>query len=110
MLKGDVDLFNKTDEEIEDSVRALKRAYDDYEALLYLQYEFMDDHRMIAPKVYRTTYSDGSVMTCDYNNFTYTLEKPGEEARTVEMYKMKAPRSCVDKAADGNSNFTLMNN
>ena len=101
---------NKTDEEIEDSVRALKRAYDDYEALLYLQYEFMDDHRMIAPKVYRTTYSDGSVMTCDYNNFTYTLEKPGEEARTVEMYKMKAPRSCVDKAADGNSNFTLMNN
>lgn len=107
---GDVDLFNKTDEEIEDSVRALKRAYDDYEALLYLQYEFMDDHRMIAPKVYRTTYSDGSVMTCDYNNFTYTLEKPGEEARTVEMYKMKAPRSCVDKAADGNSNFTLMNN
>ena len=62
---GDVDLFNKTDEEIEDSVRALKRAYDDYEALLYLQYEFMDDHRMIAPKVYRTTYSDGSVMTCD---------------------------------------------
>ncbi len=70
----------------------------------------MDDHRMIAPKVYRTTYSDGSVMTCDYNNFTYTLEKPGEAPRTVEMYKMKAPRSCVDKAADGNSNFTLMNN
>lgn len=107
---GDVDLFNETDEEIAVSVKALKRAYDDYEELLYLQYEFMEDHREIAPKVFRVTYSDGSVMTCDYNKFVYTLEKPGAAPRTVSMNKMPAPRFAKDTSADGTSQFTLLNN
>ena len=54
---------------------AIKVAYDEYEKYKHLQYEFMENHEKLAEGVYRTTYSDGTVFTVDYNRETYTVTK-----------------------------------
>jgi len=75
---GDLDLFANNDAEIERSVVAIKEAYDEYEELKHLQYEFMDDHRKLQDGVYQTTYSDGTVVIVDYNSETYSIVSPVE--------------------------------
>lgn len=72
---GDLDLHCSDDAEIERSVNAIKTAYDEYEQLKHLQYEFMEAHEKVSDGVYRTTYSDGTVITVDYNKEAYTVEK-----------------------------------
>ncbi|MDP4133189.1 MAG: DUF5696 domain-containing protein [Bacillota bacterium] len=72
---GDIDLTCASDEEIKTSVAAMKIAYDDYERLNYLQYEFMDNHEKLSDNVYRITYSDGTKITVDYNCGEYKIEK-----------------------------------
>lgn len=72
---GDDDLLSRDDADLDRDVAALKDAYDEYEALKYLQYEFMENHEKIAENVYRTTYSDGSVITVDYNQEVYHISK-----------------------------------
>ncbi len=61
------------------NLKPIKEAYDEYQNAKYLQYEFMDDHREIAPKVFLTTYSDGSRVVTNYNNadFNYQGRKVG---------------------------------
>lgn len=72
---GDLDLHCATDEDIEKSVDAIKVAYDEYEELKHLQYEFMDNHEKLGDGIYRTTFSDGTKITVDYNNDSYKIEK-----------------------------------
>ena len=73
LAKGD--LHCNTDEEIETATLAVKKAYDEYKELSYLQYEFMEEHKEVAENVFEVTYSDGSVVTVDYNKKTYNLKK-----------------------------------
>ena len=73
---GDLDLYNDSDEAIAKSVAALKAAYDEYKDLMYLQYEFMDNHERLSDTVYRTTYGDGTVVTVDYDKCSYRVVKP----------------------------------
>ena len=72
---GDLDLFCANDADIERSVDALKTAYDEYEKFKHLQYEFMENHEKLSEGVYRTTYSDGTIITVDYNACSYSVEK-----------------------------------
>lgn len=72
---GDLDLHCATDEDIEKSVDAIKIAYDEYEELKHLQYEFMDNHEKLGDGIYRTTFSDGTKITVDYSNDSYKIEK-----------------------------------
>ncbi len=46
----------------------IKQAYDEYQPMKYLQYEFMDDHDEIAKDVFLTRYSDGSEVVANYSN------------------------------------------
>lgn len=73
LAKGD--LHCNTDEEIKSATMAVKKAYDNFKDLAYLQYEFMEEHKEIADNVFAVTYSDGSVVTVDYNTKTYKLTK-----------------------------------
>ena len=73
---GDMDLFSDSDENIEKSVTALKAAYDEFAPLQYLQYEFMDNHEKLSDTRYRTTYSDGTTVTVDYDALSYVVQKP----------------------------------
>lgn len=72
---GKGDFHCNTDEEIEFSAIKLKETADAYDELSYLQYEFMEKHKEISPGVFEIEYSDKSVITVDYNNKTYKLDK-----------------------------------
>lgn len=72
---GNIDLVCDTDEEITQCVASLKKAEDEYKPLMHLQYEFMEEHKKIGDGVYRITYSDGTEITVDYNNLSYSVQK-----------------------------------
>jgi len=72
---GDTDFTVASPEKIQRDTNALKMQMDQYNELQYLQYEFMENHEKIADNIYQITYSDGSVVTVDYNEMKYTLKK-----------------------------------
>lgn len=72
---GDVDFRMDTDENMKSGTAAARKLEDIYKELSYLQYEFMDKHEKIGDNCYRAVYSDGSEVTVDYNNKTYSLKK-----------------------------------
>lgn len=67
------DLLCGTDEELKEAVEAIRKGCDHLEEYGYLQYEFMDDHCELAEKVFRTTWSDGTELICNYSpeSFNY---------------------------------------
>lgn len=71
---GDVD-FIVDESKRERNVNAAKELDKILKDTAYLQYEFMEDHRKIADGVYEVEYSDGSTVTVDYNNNTYSIKK-----------------------------------
>lgn len=71
---GDVDMRCGTDEEIELGVKALRRAYDEYQKRKALQYQFMEKHEKLAEQVYRVTYSDGTVILINRSEEPYKPE------------------------------------
>jgi len=70
---GKNDLYCSNDEEIAETVKAIKRAADDYDRMKRLQYEYIENHERLADGVVRVTYSDGSVVTVDYEHGEYTF-------------------------------------
>lgn len=50
--------------------------YRAYQEIAYLQKEFMESHKEVAPDIYQIIYSDGSIVEVDYNKKTYTCTKP----------------------------------
>lgn len=72
---GDEDLTCKTDAELIDSVEKIKCMQEEYEKLSYLQYEFMERHEKVRPGVFEVEYSDGTIVTIDYNDKKYYVEK-----------------------------------
>ncbi len=77
---GKTDMTCGTDEDLKESVAMLKEVYDEYRVLSYLQDHFMTSHDVGSDGNVRVTYSDGSVMTFDYEKNTFGLFKDG---RTV---------------------------
>lgn len=72
---GKKDFTLDTPELTAESVEGSKKTYDIYNELSYLQYELIENHRELVENVFETTYSDGSVVTVDYNNKNYTLKR-----------------------------------
>lgn len=72
---GETDLLCATDELLENSLCKLKAVYDEYRTLEHLQYEKMIRHEKLSDGVYRTTYSDGTSVTVDYNAEKYEVTK-----------------------------------
>ena len=74
---GDIDLKCETEEELQESVKILKDAEDEYAPMAHLQYEFMEEHKKLEEDVFQTTYSDGSIAVVNYNTNSYYIEKNG---------------------------------
>lgn len=72
---GDEDLACKTEDELKYSVSKIKEMAEEYEKLSYLQYEFMLRHEEVRPGVFEVEYSDGTVITVDYNEEKYEVNK-----------------------------------
>ncbi len=49
-------------------LRPIKRMYDLWQPLKHLQFEFLDDHAEIAPDVFRSRYSNGEEVVCNYTD------------------------------------------
>ena len=74
-MGGDAeDLTCATDDTLRECVAAIKRGYDEYERLSDLQFEFMDDHRMLTPDVSLTAYSDGTRVVVNYGGKPFSFE------------------------------------
>ena len=71
---GKEDLTCATDDELRAGVAAIKRAYDEFEPLADLQFAFMDDHRLLAPDVSLTAYSDGTRVVVNHGSRPFTFE------------------------------------
>ena len=68
------DLLCGTQQELEEAVAAIKKGCDHLAEYGYLQYEFMDDHCELAPQVFRTIWSDGTELICNYTDKPYTYK------------------------------------
>ena len=71
---GKEDLTCATDDELRAGVAAIKRGYDEFEKLSDLQFEFMDDHRLLAKDVSLTGYSDGTRVIVNHGEAPYVFE------------------------------------
>ena len=76
---GKVDLYCHTEDERKESAIIVKDTLDIWNEMSYLQFEFMEKHEEISDGVFAVTYSDGSIVTVDYNQKTYFLKKGGAE-------------------------------
>ena len=55
----------------------IKKAQDEYKPMQYLQYEFIDLHKEIAPDVFLTKYSDGSRVVTNYTEKDFNYKNYG---------------------------------
>ena len=76
---GDADIECGTDEILRESVAAIKKGYDEFESMKELHYEFLNDHSEIAPGVFRSVFSNGTQIICNYSeaNFEYSGQTIG---------------------------------
>ena len=70
---GDLDLHTDSPEEMERTAEAIRQAYEEYETLKDLQYQFMEKHEKIGEGQYRTTFSDGTEIRVDYRAGEYRI-------------------------------------
>ncbi len=67
------DLICDNDEMLQKSVSQIKEGYELNKILAVLQPFFMESHEKVEEGVYRTTYSNGTVITVDYNKNSYSV-------------------------------------
>ena len=77
-IGGEDDFTLDTPQETEKSVIGVKETEDFYNQYSYLQYEFIERHEKIRDNVFQVTYSDGTVITVDYNGMKYDIKKGRE--------------------------------
>ena len=65
-------MANKAD--LERSVAAIKRGYDEFQTMQHLQYEHLDDHFEVAEGVRCSVYSDGTRVVVNYTKEPYIYE------------------------------------
>ena len=56
------------------NLKPIKQAYDEYQPMKYLQYEFMDYHGSIGDNVFLTRYSDGSEVVTNYSDKDFSCK------------------------------------
>jgi hypothetical protein len=68
-------------------LKPIKAAYDEYQPLKYLQYEFMESHAEIAPSVFVTRYSDGSETAVNYSDKEVRYRGETVRAKDYRLFK-----------------------
>lgn len=69
------------------NLKPIKEAYDEYQPLKYLQYEFMESHDEVGPKVFVTRYSDGSETAVNYSDKAFEYKGRSVKAMSYELYR-----------------------
>ena len=68
-------------------VKPVKEAYDEYEPMKHLQYEFMDFHGEIAPFVYITKFSNGEYIITNYSDSDFAHNGATVKSRDYKLFK-----------------------
>lgn len=71
---GEEDLTCDTDEQLRQGVARIKADYDEYRKVRDLQFEFLEEHELLAEKVARTRYANGTVLAINRSPEPYTWE------------------------------------
>ena len=77
---GADDLVIDTDDDLKLSVSLIKKGYDDYKDLAYLQTEFIDNFEKITEQVHKITFENGVSLYVNYTEEDYVLPN----GKTVE--------------------------
>ncbi len=72
----------------DDNLAPLKEAYDEYQPMKYLQYEFMDFHGELAKDVFVTRYSDGSEVVTNYSDKPFEYKKQTIAPMDYRLFKL----------------------
>ena len=75
-------------------MKRIKAAYDEYQPMKHLQYEFIQEHKKIADNVFLTLYSDGTEFITNYNKIPFIYKG---QTVAAEDYKMFAPKKSFFK-------------
>ena len=67
------DLICDSDEQMRQSVAAVKQMEEDFELLRPVRYEFMEQHDQIEEGIFRTRYSNGVEVVVDYNTKSFRI-------------------------------------
>lgn len=65
----------------------IKQAYDEYQPLKYLQYEFIQKHETVAENITRTTYSDGSEVVTNFSDKPFEYKGEIVAAKDFKLFK-----------------------
>ena len=65
----------------------IQKIYERYQPMVYLQYEFMDFHGEIAPKVFVSRYSDGTEVITNYNKTPFAYKGKSVPAEDFMLFK-----------------------
>lgn len=68
-------------------MKPIKQAYDEYQPMKYLQYEFMDFHDAIGDKVFLTRYADGSEVVTNYSDQDFPYRGSTIAAMDYELFR-----------------------
>lgn len=72
-----------------ENIEPLKRAFDEYQKYKYLQYEFMQEHKKIAPDVFLTRYADGSEIVTNYAKTPFKYKGQAVAGEDFALFKPK---------------------
>ena len=73
-----------------ENIEPLKRAFDEYQKYKYLQYEFMQEHKKIAPDVSLTRYADGSEVVVNYAKTPFKYKGQTVAGEDIALFKPKS--------------------
>ncbi len=79
------------------NLKPIKDAYDEYQKMKYLQYEFMDFHGEIAPDVFVTRYSNGNEVISNYSDKDFSYNGEVVKAKDYRLFKT-SPKKKVEPA------------
>lgn len=84
---GNDDLRCGTSDELRRAVNAIAQAWKHQKQLGYLQYEFLDEHKMLTDNVSYSRWSDGSVVICNYSSVPFVYEDIIVEGKSFQLVK-----------------------
>ena len=70
-----------------DDMKRIKAAYDEYQPVKYLQYEFLEKHMKISDEVFLSQFSDGSEIVANYGKFPYVYKGETVAPQDYRLFK-----------------------
>ena len=84
---GENDLRCGNDDELHFATNAISKAWTQQKELGYLQYEFLDEHKMLKDSVSYSKWADGSVIVCNYSSKPFNYRNVVIEPESYHLYK-----------------------